>query len=122
MREAHMLKILPVCVALSFLLVPSAMAQSRVCATDIKKACANIEPGGGRIAACVKGNLKDFSDACRARLAEAAAAARTCREDVKKECGDVRRRTKKVACVRGALNNLSEGCKAAIAAVASNRK
>ena len=57
-----MLKILSICAALSLLLVSSAMAQSRVCASDIKKTCANIEPGNGRIAACVKEHLKDLSD------------------------------------------------------------
>ena len=60
MREGHMLKTLSICAVLSFLLVSSAMAQSRVCAADIKQACANIEPGGGRIAACVKEKLKTF--------------------------------------------------------------
>jgi hypothetical protein len=115
------LKILSICAALSLLLVSSAMAQSRVCAADIKGACANIEPGGGRIAACVKEKFKDFSDGCKARLAEIAAAAKTCREEVNKECGSVQRR-KKVACVKDALTKLSDGCKTSIAAVASDKK
>jgi hypothetical protein len=116
-----MLKMLSICAALSFLLVSSAMAQSRVCAADIKQACANIEPGGGRIAACVKEKLKDFSDGCKARLAEVAAAAKTCREEVNKECGSVQR-LRKVACVKDALTKLSDGCKASIAAVVSDKK
>ena len=116
-----MLKMLSICAALSFLLVSSAMAQSGVCAADIKAACANIEPGQGRIAACVKEKLKDFSDGCKARLAEVAAAAKTCREEVNKECGSVQRR-KKVACVKDALTKLSDGCKTSIAAVASDKK
>ena len=121
MREGHMLKTLSICAVLSFLLVSSATAQSRVCAADIKQACANIEPGGGRIAACVKEKFNDFSDACKARLAEVAAAAKTCREEVNKECGSVQRR-KKVACVKDALNKLSDGCKTSIAAVVSDKK
>jgi Cysteine rich repeat len=122
MGEVHVLKMLSICAALSFLLVSSAMAQSRVCAADIKKACANIEPGNGRIAACVKENLKNLSDGCKARLAGAAEAAKTCRADVSKECGSVRRRIQKVACVRDALTNLSDDCKATIAAVVSGKK
>jgi len=121
MGEGHMLKMLSICAALSFLLVSSAMAQSRVCAADIKQACANIEPGGGRIAACVKEKLNDFSDGCKARLAEVAAAAKTCREEVNKECGSVQR-LRKVACVKDALTKLSDGCKASIAAVVSDKK
>ena len=119
--EFTVLKKLSICAALSFLLVSSAMAQSRVCAADIKQACANIEPGGGRIAACVKEKLNDFSDACKARLAEVAAAAKTCREEVNKECGSVQR-LKKVVCVKDALTKLSDGCKASIAAVVSGGK
>jgi hypothetical protein len=121
MGAVHMLKMLSICAALSLLLVSSAMAQSRVCASDIKKACANIEPGNGRIAACVKEHLKDLSDVCKTRLAAAAAAAKTCQADVNKECGSVRR-IRKVACVRDALTNLSDDCKASIAAVVSDKK
>jgi hypothetical protein len=79
-----MLKILSISATLSFLLVSSAMAQSGVgaCAADIKKVCANIEPGNLRIAACLKDRLTDLSDVCKARLAEVAAAGKTCRADV----------------------------------------
>jgi hypothetical protein len=115
------LKMLSICAALSFLLVSSAMAQSRVCAADIKKACANIEPGNGRIAACVKEHLNDFSDVCKARLVGAAAAAKTCRADVSEQCGSVSRPVRKIACVRNALTNLSDDCKATIAAVVSGK-
>jgi hypothetical protein len=117
------LKKLSICVALSFLLVSSgAMAQSRVCAADIKKACANIEPGGGRIAACIKDNIRDLSEACKGRLAKVAAAAKTCRAEVDKECGSVRLRARKMSCVMSALTDLSDNCKAEIAAVVSNKK
>jgi hypothetical protein len=117
-----MSKILTISAALS-LLTSSAMAQSpaAACAADIKKACANVEPGNRRIAACIKEHLAELSDACKARLAEAAAAGRTCRADVEKQCGTVRRRVQKIACIRDALANLGEDCKAAIAAVVSRR-
>ena len=116
-----MLKMLSICAVLSFPLVSSAMAQSRVCAADINGACANIQPGGGRIAACVKEKFKDFSDGCKARLAEVAAAAKTCREEVNKECGSVKG-LKKVACVKDALSKFSDGCKVSISAVVSDKK
>jgi hypothetical protein len=117
-----MLKILSICAALSFLLVSSAMAQSGACAEDIKKACANIEPGNLRIAACLKGRFTDLSDVCKARLAEVAAAGKTCRADVEKQCGTERRRIQKVSCIRNALTNFSDDCKAAVAAVATRKK
>jgi CelD/BcsL family acetyltransferase involved in cellulose biosynthesis len=119
-----MLKILSICAALSLLLLSSAMAQSRfgACEGDIKKACANIQPGNNRIAACVKEHLTDLSDVCKARLAEVAAAGKTCRADVEKQCGTERRRIQKVACIRNALSNFSDDCKAAVAAVATRKK
>jgi hypothetical protein len=119
-----MLKILSICAALSFLLLSSAMAQSRfgACEGDIKKACANIQPGNNRIAACVKEHLTDLSEECKARLAEIAAAGKTCRTDVEGQCGTVSRRIQKVACVRDALTKLGDDCKAAIAAVVTRKK
>ncbi len=119
-----MLKVFAICVALSFPLVSSAMAQSGVgaCAADIKKVCANVEPGNLRIAACLKERLTDLSDVCKARLAEAAAAGKTCRAEVEKQCGTERRRIKKVACIGDALTNFGDDCKAAIAAVVTRKK
>ena len=72
-----MLKILSICAALSSLFVSGAMAQSGgvgVCAADIKKVCGSIEPGGRRMATCLKERLADLSDVCKARVAEVAAA------------------------------------------------
>jgi hypothetical protein len=119
-----MLKILSVCAALTCLLVSSATAQSRfgACGEDIKKACADTKPGNLRIAACVKEHLSDLSDACKARLAEVAAARNTCRADVEKQCGSERRRIQKVACIRGALTDLGDDCKAAITAVVTRQR
>ena len=109
-----MLKILSICVTLSFLLVSSAMAQSGVdsCATDIKKVCADIEPGNLRIANCVKEHVADLSDVCKARLAEVAAVGKTCRADVEKQCSTERRRIKKVACIRDAITNSETSARA----------
>jgi Cysteine rich repeat len=117
-----MLKILSTCAALTFLLVSSAMAQSGACAEDIKKACANIEPGKLRIATCLKERVTDLSDVCKARLAEVAAAGKTCRADVEKQCGTESRRITKVACVKNSLNNLGDDCKTAISAVVTRKK
>ena len=124
MGEGQMLKILSICAALSFLLVSGALAQSRfgACEADIKKACADIQPGNSRIAACVKEHLTDLSDVCKARLAEVAAAGKTCRTDVEGQCGTVRRRIQKVACVRDALTKLGDDCKAAIAGVVTRKE
>ncbi len=120
-----MLKILSISAALSFLFMSGAMAQSGgvgACAADIKKICGSVEPGGRRIATCLKERLADLSDVCKARVAELAAARKTCRADVEKQCGTKTRRTQKLTCVKAAVSNLGDECKAAIAAVITREK
>ena len=125
MENTKMLKILVTGAALSFLLVSSAVAQTRFpCAADIKKACASVQPGEGRIAACVKEHIKskDLSDACKARLSKAAAVAKVCGDDVKKQCGSEKGRARKAACIAEALTDLSDACQDAIAAIVARKK
>ena len=117
-----MLKVLSTSAALIFLFVSSAMAQTGACAADIKKTCANVEPGGGRIATCVKENLTNLSDECKKRFAEMTAAVNACRADVQKQCGTVTRRVQKVVCIKDALTNLGDDCKAAAASVVTAKK
>jgi len=120
-----MLKVLSTSAALIFLFVSSAMAQTGstgACAADIKKSCANVEPGGGRIATCVKENLTNLSDACKRRFAEVAAAVNACRADAEKQCSTVTRYIQKVACIKDALTNLGDDCKAATASVVTRKQ
>jgi len=117
-----MLRIMSICAALSLLLISYATAQTRVCEADIKKACANITPGGGRLAACIKERLAELSEPCKARLAEAVAAAKICRADVEKQCSGMKRRVQKVACIKDAVSKLGDECKAAAAAVVTAKK
>jgi hypothetical protein len=120
-----MLKVLSISAALIFLFVSSAMAQTGsrgACAADIKKTCANVQPGGGRIATCVKENLTNLSVACKRRFAEVAAAVNACRADAEKQCSTITRYIQKVACIKDALNNLGDDCKAATASVVTAKQ
>lgn len=38
------------------------------CRADVQKLCPNVQPGGGRIVACLKQNIDSVSDACKQRL------------------------------------------------------
>ena len=102
----------------------SAVAQgaAKACVADVKKNCAGVEPGEGRIADCIKKHVGDLSAPCQQLLASTAAAAKTCTDDVKQRCADARRRTAKIACLKSTLTNLSDGCKSAISQVAAGKK
>ena len=116
-------RILAICAALSFLAVSVAMAQTRTgaCETDIKKACANVAPGEGRISACMKQHFTEVSEACKARLAGVIAAAKTCRSDVQMQCGGEKGRVRRIACIKDAFGKLGDDCKAAAAAVIAGK-
>jgi hypothetical protein len=122
--ERRMLEIVLICATLSFGYVSGATAQSGAgaCVADIKKICADVKPGSGRIAACLKAKVADLSDVCKARFAEVAAAGKTCRGEVEKQCGTKTGRIQKVTCIKGALANLGDDCKAAMAAVVTRKQ
>ena len=46
----------------------------QACEEDIHFLCAGVQPGGGRIAGCLKQNMGEVSPGCKARIAEAKAA------------------------------------------------
>ena len=119
-----MLKILSIGAALSLFLVSSALAQARFggCAADIKKVCANVKSGEGRIGACIKEHLNDLSDPCKTRLSQAAAGAKACSEDVKKQCGSVSGNVRKAACLKKAITSLGDDCKAAMSAAVARKE
>jgi hypothetical protein len=100
----------------------SAQSRARACVDDIKKFCASVQPGEGRVAGCVKEHLNDLSAPCKNLLAATAAAAKACTADLKQQCADARRRAAKIACVTSSLANLSDDCKSAISQIAAERK
>ena len=119
-----MLKI-GLCLAAALMLFGSsaeAQRAAKACLSDIKTLCADVKPGQGRIAGCVKDHMKDLSEPCQTLLATTAAAAKTCTADVKQHCGDAQRRTEKISCLKSALVNLSDECKAAISQIAAGRR
>jgi hypothetical protein len=46
-------------------------AVGKACRADVKKHCASITPGGGRIETCMKDHFADMSDACKAIISQA---------------------------------------------------
>jgi hypothetical protein len=112
-----------VCLALSVSFVDAKPLGRGSCAADIKSHCSNVQPGGGRIAACIKEHIKDLSEDCQARLARAAAAGRACVDDVKKNCPDVKPGGGRIeACIKSVLANVSDACKDAVVKAVAGRK
>ena len=88
------------------------MAQEGPCAADIRSLCAGVQPGGGRIRACVKQHINELSEPCKARLPMVEDFDKACTDDIKKNCADVKPgRGRIVACLRSAVGNLSDACK-----------
>ena len=57
--------------ALSVLLLAAAAVTAQpvtvrqACKADVQKTCAGVEPGGGRIQACMKDHFAEFSEPCQ---------------------------------------------------------
>jgi hypothetical protein len=117
-RGDELMKSLIVMGAAVLLSATIATAQQRgpvgTCAADIKAKCAGVERGEGRVSACVKEHLAEFSEPCQARLAKIATLGDACRADVTKNCAG-KGRLRRVSCVKEALGNLSDPCKDALA-------
>jgi hypothetical protein len=49
-----------------------ARAVRKACKADVKKNCADIKPGGGRIETCLKDHFADLNDPCKETISQAA--------------------------------------------------
>ena len=119
-----MKSIMAICTVV-LLSTPVAMAQQRgVCVADIKAKCAGVEPGEGRLIACVKTHAAEFSEPCKARLARVAEITKVCAGDIKENCaGKERGRGSVRACIQKSIANIkSDQCKEALAQAVAGKK
>ena len=121
--DTEMLKSLLATVAILSLSATSSMAQSAVakqCAADIKTQCAGVQPGEGRIRACIESHVNDLSAPCKGVLAKAAELRKVCADDAKKNCADVKPGGGRIAaCMKAHLADVSQPCKDAMAQMAA---
>jgi hypothetical protein len=93
------------------------------CASDIKKLCAGIQPGEGRIKACIKSHLADLSPTCEDRVLTVAVTGKVCKTDVTKLCATVVRGAGGLrACIKTHLAEVSDSCRNAISQTAAGKK
>jgi hypothetical protein len=113
-----MLKTLVAAAVVTLLSATSGMGQSaamKACGGDVKSLCAGIQPGDGRVKACIKSHFGDVSAPCQAVLVKAAAISKACSADVKKVCADVKPGGGRIeACMKSHLSEVSDPCKDAV--------
>jgi hypothetical protein len=123
LMEASMIKLTTIThlVVLSLLLsVSAAQAEDnerpRACRADVAKLCKGIQPGGGRIAMCLKQHESELSPGCRDTIAEAKEQikefAEACKPDAEKLCKGVQPGQGRIArCLVEHKDQLSAGCR-----------
>ena len=102
----------------AMLLLPCSMASAALtgaCLKDAKALCAGVQPGGGKIRACLKTHLKDLSEDCQTVVLKAVNA-KACAADVKQFCADAKAGEGRIeACIKAHFADLSDACKVAMA-------
>ena len=95
-------------------------ATERDCATDIKSLCAGVQPGGGRILACLQQHVAagELSVGCSTILSKAIWVAKECAGDIRQFCPTATYETVG-NCMRPHLGQSSATCQSALAFMAS---
>jgi hypothetical protein len=107
-------------VASVLLMAPaSAMAQGaavrQACGPEIELHCAGVQPGEGRLRACVKENFAAFSEPCKQAMLSSVAVVRACKADVQRTCPDIQPGGGRIqACMKDHFAEYSDSCKQAI--------
>ena len=86
------------------------------CADDVAKFCKDVQPGGGRVAHCLKQHEQELSPACKQRAAEVKKRGKefreACEDDVIKFCGDVKPGEGRIIkCLKQHEQELTPDCK-----------
>lgn len=101
----------------------AAQAQQAPCAADIKTLCTGIQPGEGRLKACIKSHLSDLSKTCDERVLTVAVTGKLCKTDVAKLCAGIVPGTGGIrACIKSHIAEVSDPCRDAMARSAAGTK
>jgi hypothetical protein len=87
----------------------------QACGADIDRVCAGIQPGEGRITACVSGHFTELSAACRNALISGATITKACKADYQLKCAGIEPGGgRSQACMRDHFAELDERCQQAL--------
>jgi hypothetical protein len=81
----------------------------QACMADARKLCAGVQPGDGRIAACLRNNESQVSPACGAQLGTLEA----CAAEIKKLCPQAQGEGALRQCAKDRRSEISVDCRAA---------
>ena len=90
--------------------------QANPCADDMKKLCAGVQPGGGKLLACMKEHESELSPQCqavqKATQAKGQEFTAACKTDAEKLCKSVQPGGGRIlGCLKQHQAELSPGCK-----------
>src|SRR5690349_9616461 len=96
-----------------------AMAQQspvrQACGAQIEQRCAGVQPGEGRMRACVEEHFAELSEPCKQTLLSNVAVVKACKADVQQTCSGVQPGGGRIqACMKDHFAEFSEMCKRAI--------
>ena len=86
-------------------------AADHPCMADAQKLCPGVQPGKGRIAACLKAHKDQLSQECQGRMAQFREEAEACEADVRKLCPDTKPGPERHRCMQSHKDQVSEPCK-----------
>jgi Cysteine rich repeat len=103
-----------------FMLAPAgAMAQQgpahSACGGELNEVCTGLQPGEGRLMACVKEHLGQLSAHCQNALLSNVTITKACKADAEQKCAGVQPGGGRIqACMRDHFSELSDPCKHAL--------
>jgi Cysteine rich repeat len=121
--------ITPLLVCAALLAITAAQADDReirgACRADMKKNCRDVQPGGGRLAMCLKQHESELSPACKEKIAEAKKdrkeLSEACKADAENVCKGIEPGQGRIMrCLAENKEKLSVGCQAEIARIQSH--
>jgi hypothetical protein len=87
------------------------------CSNDLKKYCARVKPGDGRIAKCMADHFREITPGCQstvqAALDKLGSVATACKAEAQKFCKGIRPGEGRIlSCLKGRQSDLSPACAA----------